>query len=277
MSLWDDLLSGFNKGGLSRIGTELAKLSKECVRMRSTPRANESVPIGTSKLGGLPDLPPGLAWPKWKTSHLTFVGQMNLAELPASELLPDVGILSFFYDPDQSAWGFDPKHKEGFRLWHFPEVSQLIRTAEPEPSTFPCAQLSFEPFLSLPDPSLKSARDLLLEIGDYEQYRDFFETHAGPAPQHQILGWPHIIQNEMELECQLVTNGLYCGDLSGYKDSRRKELEPGADDWTLLFQIDSDDNAQMMWGDGGMLYVWIRRQDLAARNFEKAWTILQCF
>ncbi len=81
----------------------------------------------------------------------------------------------------------------------------------------------------------------------------------------------------MELECQLVTNGLYLGDLSGYGDPRRKELEPGADDWTLLFQIDSDDNAQMMWGDGGMLYVWIRRQDLAARNFEKNWTILQCF
>ena len=277
MSLQDDLLSRFSKGGLSRIGTELAKLSKECVRMRSTPRANESVPIGTSKLGGLPDLPLGFAWPKWKTSHLTFVAQMNLAELPASELLPNVGMLSFFYDPDQSAWGFDPKHKEGFRLWHFPEVSQLIRTAEPEPSTFPCVQLSFEPFLSLPDSSAKSARDLLLEIGDYEQYRDFVETHAGPAPQHQILGWPHIIQNEMELECQLVTNGLYCGDLSGYKDSRRKELEPGADDWTLLFQIDSDDNAQMMWGDGSMLYVWIRRQDLAARNFEKTWTILQCF
>jgi len=32
-----------------------------------------------------------------------------------------------------------------------------------------------------------------------------------------------------------------------------------------------------MWGDGGALYVWIRRQDLAARKFEKAWTILQCF
>jgi len=55
----------------------------------------------------------------------------------------------------------------------------------------------------------------------------------------------------LELECQLVTNGLYLGDLSGYKDPRRKELEPGADDWTLLIQIDSDDKAKMMWGDGG--------------------------
>jgi uncharacterized protein YwqG len=277
MSLRDDLLSEFSNGGLSPISTELAKLSKECIRMRSAPRANKTISTGTSKLGGLPDLPPGLAWPKWKTGYLTFVAQVNLAELPGSELLPNVGMLSFFYDPDQSAWGFDPKHKEGFRLWYFPEVSQLIRTAESEPATFPCAQLSFEPFLSLPDPSAKSARDLLLERKDREQYRNFLGKRAGPAPQHQVHGWPRIIQDEMELECQLVTNGLYLGDLSGYEDPRRKELEPGADDWTLLFQIDSDDNAQMMWGDGGMLYVWIRRQDLAAQNFEKAWTILQCF
>lgn len=74
-----------------------------------------------------------------------------------------------------------------------------------------------------------------------------------------------------------MTNGVYTGDVSGYKDSRRKELDPGADDWTLLLQVDSDDNTKMMWGDGGMLYVWIRRQDLASRNFDKAWTILQCF
>ena len=39
----------------------------------------------------------------------------------------------------------------------------------------------------------------LLESEDDEQYCDFFEKHAGPVSQHQILGWPHVIQNEMEL------------------------------------------------------------------------------
>jgi uncharacterized protein YwqG len=209
------------------------------------------MPLGTSKLGGLPDLPAGLAWPKWKTDHLTFVGQVNLAELPASDLLPKVGMLSFFYDREQSAWGFDPNHKEGFRLWYFPEVSQLVRSPGQAVFTFPPAQVSFEPFLSLPDSSAGTVRDLLLDIENDEQYYDFVGKHAGPAPHHQILGWPHVIQGDMALECQLVTNGLYTGDASGYKDSRRKELEPGANDWTLLLQIDSDDNAKMMWGTLG--------------------------
>jgi len=185
--------------------------------------------------------------------------------------------VSFFCDREQSAWGFAPNHKEGLRLWYFPEPSQLIRTVEPGSSMFPCARLSFEPFLSLPGTSAASLRDLLLSTESDELYYDFGKKYAGPEPQHQMLGSPHVIQADMPLECQLVTNGVYAGNASGYKDPRRKELEPGSADWTLLLQIDSDDNAKMMWGDAGMLYVWIRHQDLASRNFDKAWTILQCF
>ena len=277
MSLQDDLRAGLSKAGLGPISPHLERLSKNCVRMRSTPRPDKAISVGDSKLGGRPDLPPGLAWPEWKTGYLTFVAQVNLAELPASDLLPNVGVLSFFYDREQSAWGFDPNDNGGFRLWYLPDTSRLIRAPEPNALVFPCARLSFDPFLSLPDPSAKSVKNLLVEVGNDEHYCDFVEKHVGGGPQHQILGWPHVIQNEMELECQLVTNGVYTGDLRGYEDSRRKELEPGADDWTLLLQIDSDDNAGMMWGDGGMLYVWIRSQDLASRNFDKAWTILQCF
>ena len=166
MSLRGDLLSALSMAGLSSIGTELAKLSKECVRMHSTPWANETITIGASKLGGVPDLPAGVAWPEWKTGYLTFVAQVNLAELPEIDSFPNGGMLSFFYDREQSAWGFDPNHKEGFRLWYFPETSRLIRAVEPQPSIFPCAGLSFEPFLSLPDCSAESVKDLLLEIED---------------------------------------------------------------------------------------------------------------
>ena len=85
------------------------------------------------------------------------------------------------------------------------------------------------------------------------------------------------IQSEMELECQLVSNGLYCGDPSGYNDPKAKELEKGAKDWILLLQIDSEDEKTgMMWGDVGRLYFWIKREDLKNKNFNKSWMILQC-
>jgi hypothetical protein len=41
---------------------------------------------------------------------------------------------------------------------------------------------------------------------------------------NKLLGYSDNIQGEMELECELVTNGLYCGDPSGYDDSRAKNL-----------------------------------------------------
>jgi uncharacterized protein YwqG len=53
-------------------------------------------------------------------------------------------------------------------------------------------------------------------------------------------------------------------------------LENGRSDWLLLFQLDSDDAAKMMWGDAGRLYFWITKQDLARRDFSNVWMILQC-
>lgn len=32
-----------------------------------------------------------------------------------------------------------------------------------------------------------------------------------------------------------------------------------------------------MWGDAGMLYYWIRRQDLAQGNFDNVWMTMQCY
>ena len=80
----------------------------------------------------------------------------------------------------------------------------------------------------------------------------------------------------MQLEAQLVTNGLYCGSPTGREDPRRKTLEPGADDWVLLLQFDSEDTIDVMWGDCGMLYYWIRNDDLANGRFDNVWMTLQC-
>lgn len=79
----------------------------------------------------------------------------------------------------------------------------------------------------------------------------------------------------MQLEAQLVTHGLYCGNPSGYADPRRVALEADCEQWSLLLQLDSDDPL-FMWGDGGTLYYWLREADLARRDFAPAWMALQC-
>ena len=82
----------------------------------------------------------------------------------------------------------------------------------------------------------------------------------------------------MRLECQLVTNGIYCGDQSAYRDPRRSALEKAAADWKLLLQIDSDEKRLgWMWGDAGRVYFWARQQEIEAGDFDGAWAILQCY
>lgn len=92
---------------------------------------------------------------------------------------------------------------------------------------------------------------------------------------HQLLGNPDPIQNDMQLECQLVTNGVDCGG-DYTKDSRVGVLSAGAAKWRLLLQVDSDESIGMMWGDLGRLYYWIHEDDLRQRAWDHSWLILQC-
>jgi uncharacterized protein YwqG len=90
-------------------------------------------------------------------------------------------------------------------------------------------------------------------------------------PEHQLGGYPNPVQGEgMEREAQLASNGLRPGD------PKAARIAGGEADWRLLLQLDSDDDAGMMWGDSGKLYFWIARDALAKRDFSRVWMVLQC-
>ena len=258
---------------------------RRSLRLKTKPCEMDSLPIGVSRLGGYPDVPPGFVWPRYKDSPLSFISQLHLDDIPTQQVdlsLPKNGSLLFFYDCEQRTWGFDPQDR-GSALVLFTEepLEKLSRTHPPadtpEMGLFRCCQIQFENSVNLPDawsihyqPELSDLeQDLLFEYFDWYHSRSI-------GPNHRIGGHAECVQNPMELECELVANGLYCGNSSGYEDPRRESLERTASDWKLLLQIDSDDDASMMWGDGGMIYFWIREADLRDRDFEQTWLILQC-
>jgi uncharacterized protein DUF1963 len=114
----------------------------------------------------------------------------------------------------------------------------------------------------------------LLEAEGLGTHAEYLST-GGTEHRHKLLGFADTIQGPMDLEVELVTNGIYCGDPKGYADPRAKELEKNQKQWRLLFQLDSDEAATMMWGDLGRLYFWIREGDLQEQRFDRTWTILQ--
>lgn len=95
----------------------------------------------------------------------------------------------------------------------------------------------------------------------------------------KMLGYADEIQGEMEPECE-----LYSRDIEGDVHAQRSEeenadpVETSVDRWVLLLQMGTvtDEDTELMYGDCGLIYFWIRKEDLAARNFDRVHLILQC-
>lgn len=235
-----------------------------------------------SHLGGAPALPPGVEWPSRDGRRLGLLARVDLAELRRElilDWLPPAGDLLFFYDLEEQPWGFDPEHRSGWEVLHLPEAGGAPgEPAAGAPGALPRSDLGLRRITSYPSPERAAVEALALTEAEEELLFELIDRDFGDAPQHQMGGFPKPVQSdEMELTCQLVSHGLYCGDPSGYQDPRAAELEAGAADWRLLLQFDSDDDLGVMWGDCGMLYFWVREQDARAGDFSRVWMELQCF
>jgi uncharacterized protein YwqG len=283
---------------LPNVLKNLERLASPGVRLLARVEDDEArLAPGASKFWGRPDLPAGLAWPEAGGKPLAFLGQVDLAAAAshAAEGALPPGRAYFFYDLGRMPWGFDPADRPHWRVLFDDGPAEALRRAEPPPESFPGEwreggesppsplALSFEPRVFLPGPSDVDVLELGLPDEEYENYVDWLdaldEEDAEAAPEsgdHRLLGCPFLVQSDMRLECQLASNGLFVGDESGFDDPRAPELAPGAGDWRLLLQRDSDPDG-VTWGDSGMLYFWIRHADLRNARFEAAWCVLQCY
>jgi uncharacterized protein YwqG len=128
----------------------------------------------------------------------------------------------------------------------------------------------------LPD-SQRLPREAFDWTRDGDEYMALRDAVFEDMHHHQMLGFPSPVQNDdMELECQLASNGIYVGNPEGYRDPRVPELKRGSDEWKLLLQLDTDDDTGWMWGDAGTLYFWVRERDAREGDFSKVWMIFQC-
>jgi uncharacterized protein YwqG len=283
----DEILDRYRAVGYAKVADKLTAQAIPCFLMDHLPPGSTSVdgkPLRT-KLGGRPDLPEGTPWPKRNGKSLAFIGQLDLSDLLRTDtrsILPDKGILYFFYDTARQPWGFDPKDKGGWQVVYLQSVPPTQSAAD-FPKDLPREGRYTEIFLkpragrSIPNPAEIFP---LLSMSDSEEddALDIYGQAVERPPRHQVLGYPAAIQDgNMQLECQLASHGLFCGNRTGYNDPQAKTLASGASEWVLLAQIDSDKDAGMMWGDMGRLYFWIIRNDLKARRFENIWLVQQCY
>jgi uncharacterized protein YwqG len=263
----------------------LQKLVRPAIRLQARKVAQADLALGQSRLGGEPDLPAQFKWPVYAGKPLAFVAQLNLeaaARVLSTAPLPKHGHLWFFYAANQQNWGFDPKDR-GSSVVHYEASAPLVRRPLPrelpaEGRFQPCA-IAMSSYVDIP--SLEDERNPLMGSDDdtFDSYVEVQDKLAAPSSgaAHKLLGHAQTIQGAMELESALASGGIYVGDARGYKDRRAAKLAKSQYDWHLLLQIDSDEDAGMMWGDSGRIYYWLREQDLLERRFDKSWLVLQCY
>ncbi len=273
--------------------------ARPAVELEPNPAAAE-LPAAAGKIGGRPDLPQGHEWPlgrdpeTGKHHPLSFVAQLNLAELASMEVrreLPDTGLLLFFFDMECAYDGecrvIHVACTEGLQRTGFPdeldfEYQYAERSLSLSAAAIPPAwgNLSNEkqeqvsnlyreltPHERLEE-DLAARRHLTAPGGIYHEVRARlrrYEDAYGDSRSY-VLGWPDLIQDEMEEECVAKARKVY-------------GLRSQPEDWVLLLQLASftDEAGEMMFYDMGNLYFWIRRQELAAHDFSKVVPLVQCY
>lgn len=277
----------------------LAKMRKDSITVKFQKPVGQSA-IGSSKFGGYPHLPEGFEWPYFEGSTyddvtsnrpLSFLAQINLKDVSAYDtehVLPAQGWLYFFYETETMLWGFDPKDKGCARVYfHDAGTANLKETRPPKDMprdyVFPELLFSFDTKPNLPDFEEFAEHYVDCACDQYEAAQNSLGYFRPDTDDNytKLLGYADIIQNDMLTECEKVTRGVYTGDGSvklGRKQS--KEIHKRSTDWTLLFQmgtVNNEEGFELMWGDCGCIYFYIRKSDLQCRNFNEVWLILQCY
>ncbi len=263
---------GFIEGrDFEDIVESLLKHGQQALKLRKVQEETHSY------VGGVPQLPPGVDWPHRKGRPLSFLCSLDLVEVGASDTiqwLPREGRLMFFFDVEEQPWGFNPDDRDGFAVIFAREPGA---ETEAPVGVFPKFCVDYVKKVSLPDPQRFEDLGISMNEVDIETYLNGYGDWIAETFNHQLGGYPQPIQNDsMELESQLASNGIDCGSGAGYQSDEGQRLAPGAKDWRLLLEFDTDDDLEVMWGDAGKLYFWVKEQDASNGDFTGAWAVLQC-
>ncbi len=239
-----DLLGLLDEHGLA---AKADVLIRDAWVMRATRVEETALPLGGTRLGGLPDLPSTVAWPSVGDRSLSFAAQVRLSEVTGSGLLPKRGLLSFFV-LDEWADQEVPGYLEKAVVLFTPELTALQRLPIPK--------------------SFQSRRDETME--ERQPFAsclvEWVRIAKLPAPSNQQVTRA-LSAAERERYEKVERDVLAENQLLGWRDRSWDGEQPT--DVELLLQLTSDDQAGMEWGDGDALDFYSPRAALQKGDFTK--------
>lgn len=281
----DEIKKRLSENDINYLWRKLKRRIKPSIHINPEMADEDTIPLGSSKLGGRPDLPKNTDW-FWESNlgtPLAFICQINFAEAKPYDIeniLPSSGILYFFYNNinDTAPWGGDPKDASGKAVYYYDgDLSELERKDPPDDidtewCVFPSAKMNLELSFDLPGLDSFALHSLKLTDDAYDDYCMLFDDDEYEAQQFKILGTADASTvYDDRLDCEIVSRGLNSNDTCGWK---RKLLRlTNLNRWKMLLQIGNHDDLNMWWGDVGMMTLWIANKDLMKKNFDNTWFI----
>ncbi len=289
---------------LNEVETQLKQFHSPAVKITSKaskksgwsePGKRGAPELAASRIGGWPDLPVDQGWPEWQERPMSFLAQINLSEMHQVNpdlKLPQSGLLLFFigteddifeegvlnrdYHPVNYMLGSDVKHQDGWKVIYVDEDTELRRTAfqgKVLPELFkPCLLKAKAIVRALPDEYSVAYDRLNLSEAERDNYNEVLDLLAAENFDNQLMGYPQLIQScPPELYSASVASGRPAFSFPEVNTQEYLDLQNKACEWTLLLQLSSDDHADFLWGDGGHLYFYGNRIEMAKGNFDETW------
>jgi hypothetical protein len=154
---------------------------------------------------------------------LSFLAQVSTADIQVLAGIPGLPadtLLAFFYEAgEQKGWGFDPDDRQFWTVIPVPVASAVAVDPPHGALAFPAYRMLLKTVTTIPDHGEPSLDGLDADCAAFQRmYADLDRDDA--APWHRMFGWPELVQNPMQMECQFASNGINVGDSKGYRHPR---------------------------------------------------------
>lgn len=234
----------------------ISSLVKPAFKITPIHDKNSKLPNCESKFGGLPYAESGDHWPTCTSCSqaLTFICQIKKPD--SAELA------ALYYCVPCSPWG-QGKEERGewdLKIYHSPSMDKLVTLNAPNSDKFaltPC-RVETSSVKALPDweglCSISSeVVNICTEINEDEPWEAYDEIvqQAGALNDYATLlgGYPRFVQGEICPHCSKCNEEM-----------------------SFFAQIDSEEKANLMWGDAGSVYLF-----QCPAHKDEFWLEMQCY
>ena len=229
----------------------------------------------SSKVGGIPYLPISVKYPLDKNGQpMEFLGQINFKDMPKLENYPTVGILQFFISFEDWGLDYDEQLNSDIKVIYYENIEEDVQTEFSvlnkvrDEGNSPISKDEFKMSFSNSINEVTTSRDYrsYIEVdGNYQHYLNFNQYGEVRGEELEMAYWD-----------TFSSKGHKIG---GYADFTQQDprFYENKEYTELLFQLDSDFKANILWGDNGIANFFIKKEDLKNRDFSKVLYNWDCY